>query len=122
VSPVMAASWISSPVSGDAGDLLDIDDQARLGTAGAELNQAIGPAIIHSTLQGRYAGGTFDAQCHVAAFWLCRGRVAVHARDAVGCLAAWLLGCLAAWLTALTDLALAFVLVWLEAATELTNL
>jgi hypothetical protein len=40
----------------------------------------------------------------------------------LGCLAAWLPGCLAAWLTALTALALAFVLVWLEAATELTNL
>ena len=30
--------------AGDAGDLLDIDDQARLGPAGAELNQQIGPA------------------------------------------------------------------------------
>ena len=30
--------------AGDAGDLLDIDDQARLGPARAELNQQIGPA------------------------------------------------------------------------------
>jgi len=29
---------------GDAGDILDIDDQARLGASGAELNQEISPA------------------------------------------------------------------------------
>ena len=40
----MTKSPSRSPNAGDAGDLLDIDDQARLGPAGAELNQQIGPA------------------------------------------------------------------------------
>ena len=44
---------ISLANAGDIGNLLDIDDQVRLGPAGPELNQQIGPARQDL----RYAGG-----------------------------------------------------------------
>ena len=45
--------------AGDAGDLLDIDDQARLGPARAEQNQQIGPAG-----QDLRAAGGFGQNTH----------------------------------------------------------
>ena len=49
--------------AGDAGDLLGIDDQFRLGSAGAELNQQIGPAgqdLRNAGGSGQDANGLLD--------------------------------------------------------------
>src|SRR5258708_9747882 len=45
--------------AGDAGDLLDIDDQARLGPARAELNQGSGPARQHLRGAARVVQNTY---------------------------------------------------------------
>ena len=49
--------------AGDAGDFLGIDDQVRLGPAGAELNQQIGPAgqdLRNAGGSGQDANGLLD--------------------------------------------------------------
>ena len=49
--------------AGDAGDFLGIDDQVRLGAAGPELNQQIGPAgqdLRNAGGSGQYANGLLD--------------------------------------------------------------
>ena len=54
---------ISLANAGDTGDLLDIDDQVRLGSAGTELNQQIGPAgqdLRDAGGSGQDANGLLD--------------------------------------------------------------